>query len=230
MRRVVNSKLEMAARVRVFSRAHPSPDPEYATVLGRLEERLARAEAIAGKQFEGLAARVRATARRQELRRVVQSQLLRYLVAVGGLASKSLTELVNQFRLPDGHANHRAFLLAVKSMLTMAGENKDVLVAEGMSPRLLEDLSRLVGEFETASEAARTARLDHIGARADLEEASRDILEQVQVLDGINRWRFGSEPELLVEWNAAKRLPVRSRNLGRPPSIGGAPGGEAPAA
>ena len=122
------------------------------------------------------------------------------------------------------------FLTSVKSMLAMAEAQKDALVGEGMSPRLLGDLSRLIAEFETVVEAARAARLEHIGARADLEEASRDILEQVQVLDGINRWRFGNEPELLVEWNAAKRLPSAPRNHGRPPSTGAAPGGEAPAA
>lgn len=54
MRSAVGRKLEMAARVRVFSRTHPSEDPGYATVFGRFEERLTRAEAIAARQYEGL--------------------------------------------------------------------------------------------------------------------------------------------------------------------------------
>ena len=43
----VRRKLEMVTRVRTFSRAHPSTEPTYTTVLGRLEERLAEAQAIA---------------------------------------------------------------------------------------------------------------------------------------------------------------------------------------
>jgi hypothetical protein len=52
-------------------------------VLGRLEDRLSRAKAIAERQVAGRSAARTARAHREELRRVVQSQLLRYLVAVG---------------------------------------------------------------------------------------------------------------------------------------------------
>jgi hypothetical protein len=43
----VRNKLDMVTRVRTFSRAHPSTEPTYTTVLGRLEERLTEAQAIA---------------------------------------------------------------------------------------------------------------------------------------------------------------------------------------
>jgi hypothetical protein len=94
---------------------------------------------------------------------------------------------------------------------------KDPLVAEGMSPRRLDDPNRVVGEFESASEAARTARLDHIGARTDLEPAAAELLEQGKVLDRVNRWRFAEDPELLMEWNAAKRLPSAAQGRMRQP-------------
>lgn len=207
MRRGVNRKLEMAARVSAFSRAHPSPDPEYATVLGRIEERLARAEAIAGKQFEGLAAAKSARVRRREIRKLIHFQLLRYLVAVGGVAAKTRSELAERFKLPDLHANNRVFLTAVKSMLELAQAQKDALVAEGMSPRLLEDLERKVAEFEAVIEQQRMARLDHIGARIEMDSLLAELMEAVRLLDGMNRWRFGSDPGLLAEWNREKRLP-----------------------
>jgi hypothetical protein len=44
-------------------------------------------------------------------------------------------------------------------MLTLAEAHKDALVAEGMSPGLLEELGAKVTEFEAVSDAARTARL-----------------------------------------------------------------------
>ena len=120
--------------------------------------------------------------------------------------------------------------------MSLAQAQQDALVSEGMSPTLLEQLDRMLTEFEAASEAARTARLEHIGARGDLEEVSAELMESVRVLDGHNRLRFGKEPELLVEWNAAKHLPVRSR-VRVPPVWGGdgrgvvpPAGGVAPAA
>lgn len=176
MNTMVRRKLEMAARVREFSRTHPSADPSYELVLGRLEERLARAEATAARQHEGLAAARAARLRRSELRRVVHSQLLRYLVAVGSVAGKSNAELGEKLKLPQGNAPHRTFLTAVKGLLTTAQGQRQLLVSEGMSATLLEDLARMVGEFETATEAARSGRREHIGARADLELVSAEPL------------------------------------------------------
>jgi hypothetical protein len=168
---------------------------------------------------------------------VVHFQLLRYLITVGAIAARTRTELAERFRLPDTRITNRGFLTAVRAMLTLAEAHKDALVAEGMSPTLLEELGTKLTEFETVSDAARTARLDHIGARADLDGVTADLVEVVRVLDGINRWRFGATPELLVEWNAARHVPglgVRPVPVPVPPTVEGVappnPGGVAPAA
>ena len=134
MHKGVSGKLEMAARVRQFCRAHPSDDPSYATAFGRFEDRLTRADAIVARQYNGRVSAKAARARRMELRRSVQFHLLRYLISVGGIAGRSNAELAERFRLPDGRANNRAFLTAVRAMVTLAEAHKDALVAEGMSP------------------------------------------------------------------------------------------------
>lgn len=234
MRGSTGRKLDMFARVRVFSRAHPSTDSGYATVLNRFEGRLNSAEVLAVRHYDGVVSAQKARNRRGELRRVVHFQLLRYLVKLGGVAGRTVTELADRFTLPDSHGTNRVFLTSVRSMLTVAESQKDAMVREGMSPTLLEELGRMLTEFEAVSDAARAARLDHIGARADLEEATAELMEMVQVLDGVNRWRFGKEPKLLVEWNAAKHLAGGSRGrVAPPPGEGGTPpssGGVAPAA
>jgi len=66
-----------------------------------------------------------------------------------------------------------------------AEEQKELLVREGMTATLLDDLGRMVEEFETAIEAVRTGRRDHVGARAD------------------TCYRFGMDPEMMTEWKAA---------------------------
>jgi hypothetical protein len=230
MRGLVGRKMEMFARVRIFSRAHPSTDPGYATVLNRFEGRLNSAEVLAAKQHDGVVSAQQARNRRGELRRVVHFQLLRYLVKVGGVAGKTRTELADRFKLPRSHANNRVFLTAVRSMLTVAQSQQEAMVSEGMSPTLLEELGTMLTEFEAASDAARSARLDHIGARADLDAVTAELMETVQVLDGVNRWRFGKDPKLLVEWNAAKHVfdvghgrvvPPAAGDGGTPPGSGG---------
>ena len=58
-------------------------------------------------------------------------------------------------------------------------------------------------------------------------------MEEVRVLDGINRWRFGKDPEVMAEWQAARHLPISSAHE-RPVSPDGVtpldPGRVAPAA
>jgi len=88
----VRRKLEMAARVWQFSRAHPSTDPGYGIVLNRFEERLHRAEAITARQQDGLTAARTARTHRSELRREVHFKLLRYLVAASEIAARDRGE------------------------------------------------------------------------------------------------------------------------------------------
>jgi hypothetical protein len=49
----------------------------------------------------------------------------------------------------------------------------------------------LVSQCETAVEAARTGRRDHLGAHAELTVLATEVMDQVRVLDGFNRVRFG---------------------------------------
>jgi len=212
----IRRKLEMATRVRTFSRAHPSTEPTYATVLGRLEQRLHDAEAIAIKQFEARVAARGARRTRKELRRIVHFQLLKYLVIVGKVAAKARTELATQFRLPSVGANNQAFLTSVRALATAAEQQRDLLVDVGMAPALLEELHQRLAEFETASEEARAKRLAHIGARSDLSEITESLMDAVRVLDGINRWRFAKDPDVLAEWEAARHLPSPNKP-GDPP-------------
>ena len=203
----VRRKLEMATRVRTFSRAHPSTEPTYTAVLGRLEERLNEVEVIATRQFEARVAARGARNTRKELRRIVHFQLLKYLVIVGKVAAKTRTELAKQFRLPSVGANNRAFLTSVKALVAAAEQQRDVMVAAGMAPALLDELHQKLAAFEIASEDARAKRLSHIGARTDLEKIAGIIMDEVRVLDGINSWRFANNPEVLAEWEAARHLP-----------------------
>ena len=212
MKSLVRRKLEMAARVREFSRAHVSTEPVYAPALARLEECLTRAQAIDARQHEGLKAVSAVRARRVELRQVIHNQVARYLVALGSLATKDQADVTSRFRIPDASLPNAAFITTVRGLIGVAQQHKDKLVELGMSATLLDELTTMVADFETATEAMRTARRDHIGAREDFEAICIDLMELVKLIGGITGYRFGNNRDVMAEWRAARQIPRLPRS------------------
>jgi len=225
----------MAIRVRDFARAHPFGEPSYAQWLDRLEERLARAHALAVQQREGLLTARGAILRRVQLRRRIKLEMLPHLVRVGEvLAARERPELIGRFRLPSTSMPDRTFITAVRAMHAEAAASKDAFVGLGLADGLLGELEQALTDFDSVINVFNAARRGHIGARAELEAVVKDIGEVVRVLDGLNRYRFRHTPELLVVWNAARDVfgPFRSKPAEGPSGDGASPppGGVAPAA
>ncbi|MGH7561508.1 MAG: hypothetical protein ACRENB_10855 [Gemmatimonadales bacterium] len=102
-------------------------------------------------------------------------------------------EMAARVRLPKA-LTHQAFITAVKGMLAKAETQKELLIGKGMSETLLGDLTTALGEFETTLAMSRTSRRDHVGASADLKAVSVEIFDQVRLLSGLVRDRFGDNP------------------------------------
>jgi hypothetical protein len=179
----------------------------------RLEQLVQRAEVLASQQRAGVVATRGAVEQRAELRHTLQSKMLRYLSAVGAAAASENTELAAQFRLPKPRGGNQVFVTWARGMLEKATALKAVLVSRGMSAKLLDDLTAALTEFEQTLEATRTARLAHVGATADLQAVLAEISEQVRVLDGLVRYRFGDNEELMGAWASARNVvgPFRSQ-------------------
>jgi hypothetical protein len=111
-------------------------------------------------------------------------------------------------------------------MLEKATAQKALLVSRGMAEKLLDDLARGVAEFEKTLEVTRAGRLEHVGASADLQSVAREIGEQVRLLDGLVRYRFGDNAELMGAWLSARNVlgPFKSHAEEK------TPGGETPGA
>jgi hypothetical protein len=204
----------MAVRVRDFLRAHRTEGLQgaEATALARLEELITRAEGLAAQQLAGLVARRGSTEQRAQVRRGLQMKLLRYLSAVGRVAAEENLELAAEFRIPRTNATNQAFVTLVQGMLAKATEQKDLLVSHGMSEQLLVDLTAALAQFEQTLEATRSALRDHVGASSDLKEVVAEMMQQVRLLDGLVRYRFGDNAELMGAWLSARNVsdPVRS--------------------
>lgn len=206
MNKLVRRRLEMAVRVRDFSRAHPSADATYAPVLGRLEDRIARMQELSGQQQGGYLTKHSSTVRRQELRRRLHSGLLRHLVTVAEVAAEENGELTQMFRLPASNATHEAYRTLARKMLEQGQAQKELLAKHGLADKLLEDLTAAVNEFDASVAETNEGLLDHVTARVELEAASNEVMRLVEMLDGLNRYRFDREPQLLAAWETARHV------------------------
>jgi hypothetical protein len=80
-----------------------------------------------------------------------------------------------------------------------------------------------LGEFDSTRktlEASRESRRNHVGASADLKAVAAEIEEQVRVLDGLVRFRFGENAELMGAWASPRNVlgPFKSKGA---PEAGG---------
>ena len=206
MDRQVRRKLEMAARVRDFCRAHPSADANHASVLGRLDETISRMEVLIEQQVGGFLSKRSSTLRRRDIRRRLHGGMLRHLVTIAGSAAEEKPELVEKFQLPSINASHKLFRTVARKMLEQGQAEKELLVKHGLSATLLDDLSAGIDEFDASVAETNGGKLDHVLARAELEALSDEVMRLVGMLDGINRYRFDRDPQLLVAWKSAKHV------------------------
>jgi len=230
MKARVRRILAMAVRARNFNRANPSTDASYMVVAARLEELIPRADALAVQERAGRLEERGATARREQLRREI-SELLRHLGRVAEVAVKERPELAKQLELPSATGPYKDFITGAKAILAKATEERELLVRKGLGEKLLEELGQLVTQFEATTDSVHSGRRAHVGARADLGTVTDEIIEQVNLLDGLNRQRFRDDPERLAAWESARNIvgpfqatPPTPPEVGEtPPSTGAAP-------
>jgi hypothetical protein len=206
MNRHISRRLEMAVRVRVFSDTNPSADPSFIVVLGRLKEGIDRMLELSGQQVGGFLSKHSSSLRRRDIRRKLRDGLLRHLVTVAEDASAEKPELQAKFELPSHNLSHVRFQTVARKMLEQGEAERELLVKHGLSDTLLGDLAAAVAEFDASVAETNTGRQDHILASAELRAVSEELVQLVGMMDGLNRYRFQKEPQLLVAWEAARHI------------------------
>jgi hypothetical protein len=201
----IRTKLATAAEVLAFAQAHPDTDPSHVAVVTRLQAAVARADVLALQQRDGTADEHAARLQRDDARHQLQAQL-RHLARVGLQALSDHPVLQGAFVLPEPAAPLKVFITAARSMLAAATAQKDVLVDAGLGTTFVEDVTQAIATFDATTSNASASKLDHIGARADLDAVTRQCLRLVRVLDGLNRQRFAATPDLLAEWASVQHV------------------------
>jgi hypothetical protein len=217
----------MAVRVREFSRAHPSADANYAPVLARLEDRVTRLETVAKQQEGGFMVKRSSVVKRRALRRRLRDELLRHLVTVAGVAAQESPGIVPRYRLPASNVSNATFQALARKLLENGQAEQELLKRHGLSEKLLDDLAQALAQYDASVEESSLGRRDHVAARAELNAVSREILNLVELLDGLNRYRFGAGSATLAAWESARNVVSGPRSA--EPEPGEEPG-SAPAA
>jgi hypothetical protein len=188
-------------------------------VFTRLKESVVRAGDLAMQERAGRIAARAGTLRRKELRLTIHAGLLRHLVRVGEAAAEEEPELAFRFTLPRLNGPYRAFATAARAMLVETQARRELFVRVGMPDQLLDELGRMLDQYDAAVDQALAGRRTHIGARAQLEAVTLEILALVRLVDGINRHRFRNDPERAAAWASAKNVVTAGRKNGvQPPS------------
>lgn len=206
MDRIVRRRLEMAVRARDFNRVHPSTDANFALVLDRLDGHIVRLEELAKQQQAGFQSARASVARRRGTRRRIHHELLRHLASVALASEVEQPGQEERFRLPPTNAPNETFRTLARQMLERGQAQRELLSRHGLADKLLEDLAAAVDAFDASVAESNEGRRDHVGARAEMAAVSVEVLELVQVLDGLNRYRFSGNAEMRAAWGSASNV------------------------
>jgi hypothetical protein len=207
-----------------FARQHPDTSPAFTAAVARLQERLSRAKELGLQQHDGRTTVHVATERKAELRRLIRRTHLHHLRSVAEMASMDEPELAAKFTFPKRPRTYRGFLTTASGMLAEARSRKELLLKHGLAEEVLTGLEVALEQFDIAAEQGAAGRLAHVTAKAELDRLAEEMAQIVDVMSGLVRVRFVSQPEIVAAWESASNVVAAPQPEEKPES------GTAPAA
>jgi hypothetical protein len=205
----------MGARALEFGHAHPLESAGYAATMVRLEERLGRADMLATQQRDGILAVRAATGHKRELVGKMRRAHLTHLARIAEEAGSELPELPQKFLLKPGKGSYRAFRTAARGMQVEAQGLRQELVKHGLVEPLLDDLGRLLDEFDAVVERGQEARRVHVGASAQLKVVADEVVRLVNG-PGVGRARGDGGLSRRICCSPSTATAAGCRSLSRP--------------
>jgi hypothetical protein len=206
MNGLINSRLNMGRRALEFSEANPVESPGYNTTVQQLKAQLARADQLGKEQARGLALVHSTTEGKERVKRELRRSHLVHIAGVVEHAADEVPELARQFDLPRIPVRGQAFKAAVTAMLEEAERQKELLIKHGLVEDVLVNARKALDELNHLFEQSAEARRVHIGASAELQAVTDEIVQLVKILGGFNTFRLRDQPELLAAWTAASNV------------------------
>lgn len=221
MEDVVRSKVVRAERVEAFIRDNPVEDPGHQTTVTLFRGRHAvigvRLDQFRDNQLIGRASR----ARRRSLRAVIEQVFLRHLAAVAALVAKTDPTGFGAFKR-NTKASFVEFGVQARAQLERAKELAETLKQHGLGATELDELEKLVDEYDEVTRTISGAQARQVAATQELLRVGVEITEAVRVLDGVYRYRFINDPERLAQWiNVRDVFNAKGKAKSPPPPLEG---------
>ena len=178
-------------------------NPGYTAAVERLEERLTRAESLAQQEVSGRQAVSGAVINKEQLRLEIH-KVIALLAGLAEPAAREERELAVGIIRPDVNGSHQAFLTRSRVAAATASSHQELLVKYGMPEKFLGELDAKLNAYEQALNQQHAGRAAHVGARAELDAVTSDVMLIVRQIDALNRFRFRSDLESLAGWKSAR--------------------------
>ncbi len=146
-------------------------------------------------------------------------------MTVANAAAEEQPELTREFRMPSISASHMLYRTVARTLLEKGVAKRELLLKYWLGETLLDDLRKAVDELDASVVETVEGKQRHILARSELRALSDEVMQLVGVLDGVNRYRFAREPQLLAAWDWAKHVVGGSQVEGpqTPPDVPSGP-------
>ena len=86
----------------------------------------------------------------------------------------------------------------------------------GMPENFIEELNAALDRYEQSLNQQHAGRAAHVGARAELEAVTADIMVIVRQIDALNRFHFRRDAESLAAWKSARDVAWPSQEKEEP--------------
>lgn len=202
----MQGKLVMEMRLGDFTVAHPFDDGPASELAARYREKVARQQLLVDVQRHGEKGRKAQVVRAKEVRKEMSAVPLRHLAALAPSLRSERPDLAALIGQPASRFTAVEFRSAVHAILAGIQAEHDVLRAKGMSEETIPTLTRLVAEYEAAISNTNAERRAHVGARAEMKQLDRELMQLARQLDGMVAIHFRDQPDLLAAWKSARNV------------------------
>jgi hypothetical protein len=142
-------------------------------------------------------------------------------------AAREVPELTQRFALAREPIPYLTFRTLARNVTEEAQQRKELLVKYGLVEQVLDSLVESLDQFDRAMGQGAEGRRIHIAASVELDVVADEVVEIVQVIDGLNRFRFANDPDVFAAWRSARNVigPSRTAEKSTAPETP-PPGGE----
>ena len=202
-------EFEMLQRIRHFLHEHPelSVKLPIADLTAELQIAITATQTAAWHQTKGAGEATGGTATRREKYQQLRSYLKDLARVARSLDRNTFPGLAAHFILPTTRG-YNALIVSARTMIQVASDLGPTLIAHGLPETFLADLTTLVADFTTATNAKFDGLQTQVAGTSGLKFHASQGVKAAQKLDAILRAHFRNDPITLEVWYHVRHIQV----------------------